>query len=297
VPSDDRCLAAPTAEGPLLAWLLDALRPMNRTRVKQLLRRGRVSVNGTVTTRHDHPLRPGDCVVISRAVQAAADRSLEKAGISIVLEDDALIVIDKPAGLLTVATAAEKTDTAFARLNAHMAARELGRPFVVHRLDRETSGLLLFARSAQVRDRLQKNWPTVTKIYLAVIEGKHRHAEGIVDNFLVEGRDLRVRVARNSAEGRQAVTRYRVVAEKGPYSLVEVTLDTGRKHQIRVHLAGLGCPVIGDPVYGSASDPVGRLGLHAWRLAFDHPMTGERCELESPLPAVLRKIVIQNARS
>src|SRR5437879_840466 len=124
---------------------------MNRTRVKQLLRHGRVSVNGTTTTRHDHRLRPGDKVTIARA-SVKKDRSLEEAGITIVFEDDALIVIDKPPGLLTVATAAEKLDTAFARLNAHLTARKLGRPFVVHRLDRETSGLLLFARSAAIRD-------------------------------------------------------------------------------------------------------------------------------------------------
>ncbi len=288
-PSDDR-LPLPTAEGPLLAWLLEALRPMNRTRVKQLLRHGRVSVNGTPTTRHDHPLRPGDQVAIARSA-AAADRSLEQAGISIVLEDEALLVIDKPPGLLTVATAAEKIDTAFARLNAHLTARDLGRPFVVHRLDRETSGLLLFARSAAIRDRLQANWGEVTKTYLAVVEGKPRPAQGVVDNFLKEGRDLRVRATAKGPGTQRAVTRYRVVAVHGKFALVEAVLETGRKHQIRVHLLGLGCPVIGDPVYGSASDPAGRLGLHAWKLAFDHPTTGLRLELESQLPAVLRRVV------
>jgi 23S rRNA pseudouridine1911/1915/1917 synthase len=291
-PSDDHSsLPVPTDDAQLLAWLLDTLRPMNRTRVKQLLRHGRVSVNGATTTRHDHPLRPGDRVAISRAGAVPADRSLEEAGISIVLEDDALLVIDKPAGLLTVATEAEKTDTAFAGLNAHLTARGLGRPFVVHRLDRETSGLLLFARSAAVRDLLQANWGEVTKTYLAVVEGRPRSAEGVVENFLKEGRDLRVRATRNGAGARRAVTRYRVVADKGPYTLVEVILETGRKHQIRVHLAGLGCPVIGDPVYGSAGAPAGRLGLHACRLSLDHPTTGQRLELESPLPAVLRRMV------
>src|SRR5205807_6773755 len=128
----------------------------------------------------------------------SSDRSLDEAGIAIVLEDDALIVPDKPPGLLTVATAAEKTDTAFARLSAHLAARGLGRPFVVHRLDRETSGLLLFARSAAVRDQLQANWEAITKTYLAVVEGCPQPAEGIVENFLSEGRDLRVRATRAS---------------------------------------------------------------------------------------------------
>jgi 23S rRNA pseudouridine1911/1915/1917 synthase len=291
MPSDDACrlLPAPTAPGPLLAWLLDTLRPMNRTRVKQLLRHGRVRVNGAITSRHDYPLRPGDRVVIARA--DSADTSLEEAGIGIVLEDDALIVLDKPPGLLTVATAAEKTDTAFARLSAHLAARRLGRPFVVHRLDRETSGLLLLARTADVCQHLQANWGEVKKTYLAVVESKPRRDEGVVDNYLIEGRDLRVRAVRRGSGGRRAVTHYRIIANCGPYSLLEVVLQTGRKHQIRVHLTGLGCPVIGDPIYGAASDPAGRLGLHAQRLSLNHPTAGRRLELESPLPAALRRVM------
>ena len=142
----DRNLPTPTTEAPLLPWLLIALAPMNRTRVKQLLRSGRVSVNGTAITRHDHPLRAGDRVSITR--DAASVRAPELGRVAIVYEDPALVVIDKPAGLLSVATETEKTDTAFVRLQSHLAARKAGRPFVVHRLDRETSGLLLFARSA-----------------------------------------------------------------------------------------------------------------------------------------------------
>lgn len=291
MPDDRFSVPAPTEAGPLLAWLLNALKPMNRTRVKQLLRHGRVSVNGVTSTRHDYPLRPGDTVTIVRAGAIIADRSLDEAGIAIVFEDDALFVIDKPPGLLTVATEAEKIDTAFARLNAHLTSRGLGRPFVVHRLDRETSGLLLFARSAGVRDHLQKNWDKLAKTYLAVVEGTPRPAEGVVENLLIEGRDLRVRATRNPEGARRAVTRYRVVRSRGRYTLVEAELETGRKHQIRVHLAGLGCPVIGDSVYGSTSDPAGRLGLHATRLTLDHPTTGERLELESPLPTALREVI------
>ena len=291
MPDDRFSVPAPTEAGPLLSWLLNALKPMNRTRVKELLRHGRISVNGVTTTRHDYPLRPSDTVAIVRAGAVTTDRSLEEAGIAMVLEDDALLVIDKPPGLLTVATEAEKTDTAFAHLNAHLTSRGQGRPFVVHRLDRDTSGLLLFARSAAARDQLQKNWDKVAKTYLAVVEGMPRPPEGVVDNLLIEGRDLRVRVTRNPEGARRAVTRYRVLLSRGRYTLVEVKLETGRKHQIRVHLAGLGCPVIGDPMYGSASDPVSRLGLHATRLALDHPTTGEGLELESPLPMALREVI------
>jgi 23S rRNA pseudouridine1911/1915/1917 synthase len=162
---------------------------------------------------------------------------------------------------------------------------------VVHRLDRDTSGLLLFARSAEVRDQLQANWEEVTKTYLAVVEGAPRPAEGVIDNFLTEGRDLRVRASsRPGADAKRAVSRYRVREARGRYSLMEVAIETGRKHQIRVHMAGLGCPVAGDKMYGATTDPVRRLCLHAWRLAFDHPVTAERVELEAALPAALARV-------
>lgn len=273
-------------------FLLDALQPMNRTRVKQLLRSGRVAVNGIPATRHDHQLKPGERVAIAREALLIRDRSSKRNESGVVYIDDAVIVIDKPAGLLTVATETEKLDTAFARLNAHLFAEKAGRPFVVHRLDRETSGLLLFARSAEMRDRLQANWEDVTKVYLGVVEGQPTRAEGVIDNFLIEGRDLRVRASdRANAAAKRAVSSYRVIARREDYSLVEVELITGRKHQIRVHMAGLGCPIMGDEVYGAATNPARRMGLHAWRLAFDHPLTNKRIELESPYPAKLNRVV------
>ena len=284
-----RDLPPPTAEAPLLEWLLTTLAPMNRTRVKQLLRSGRVTVNGASVTRHDHPLRPGDAVRITREAPAAA---ASEAGIAIVYEDAHLIVIDKPAGLLTVATESEKTDTSFVRLNAHLAERNAGRLFVVHRLDRDTSGLLLFARSAEVRDELQAHWEDVTKTYLAVVEGTPHPAEGVIENYLTEGRDLRVRASKHpNKDAKRAVSHYKMRATRGGHSLVEVELRTGRKHQIRVHMVGLGCPVAGDKMYGATTNPVKRLCLHAWRLVFTHPVTAAVVELESPLPAALARIV------
>jgi 23S rRNA pseudouridine1911/1915/1917 synthase len=264
---------------------------MSRSRVKELLRDGRVVVNGVSVTRFDHLLQVGDRVTVERAPVGGRQRS-GMAGILVRFEDDDLIVVEKPAGLLTVATDVEKDDTAFARLKLHLEARRVGRPYVVHRLDRDTSGLLLFARTPQVRDKLQANWDAVQKTYLAVVEGAPRPAAGTVENYLAEGRDLRVWECGPSREGaRRAVSHYRTLTGRGRHSLVEVGLGTGRKHQIRVHLAGLGCPVIGDAVYGAATNPAKRLGLHACRLAFDHPTTGRPVEWESPLPESLRRIV------
>lgn len=262
---------------------------MSRTKVKDLLRDGRVRVNDVTITRHDHPLSPNDRVSLSRVRPTVAADPLTVAGARIVYEDDALVVIDKPSGLLTVATATEKLATTFVLLSAHLAARRGGRPFVVHRLDRDTSGLLLFARSETVRDRLQARWDAVSKTYLAVTEGIPSTIEGVVENTLAEGRDLRVREVRpDHPDARRAITRYRVVGSRGRRALIEVGLETGRKHQIRVHLAGLGCPVVGDTVYGTGD---GRLGLHAWRLTLDHPLNGKRLQVESPLPAELRRLV------
>jgi 23S rRNA pseudouridine1911/1915/1917 synthase len=262
---------------------------MNRTRVKQLLRHGQVSVNGTSITRHDHVIRPGDAITISHE---GSNRAARQPDLPIVFEDRAIIAIDKPAGLLTVATEDEKTDTAFARLRAELESRNAGRPFVLHRLDRDTSGLLLFARTPAIRDSLQANWDAIQKTYLAVVEGVPRQSEGVIDNYLFEGKNLRVRVVRADVVGaKRALSRYRLVSRHGRYSLVEVAIETGRKHQIRVHLSGIGCPVIGDKDYGATTNPARRLGLHAWKLSFQHPESGERLELESPLPAALQRVI------
>lgn len=286
-----RDLPPPAAAGELLAWLLVALQPMNRTRVKELLRSGRVQVNGISVTRHDHPVGPADRVRVLRDPPPSRDPRME--GLQIAYEDEAVVVLDKPSGLATVASApGDPTDTAFTKLSRAMEARRAGRVFVVHRLDRGTSGLLMFARSADARDRIQAGWETVSKTYLAVVEGVPAPPAGVIDNFLTEGSDLTVRASKTERPGsKRAISRYRVLATRGRCSLVEVAIETGRKHQIRVHMAGLGCPVVGDKRYAATFNPAGRLGLHAWRLAFDHPTTGERVELESPLPVVLRKLV------
>jgi 23S rRNA pseudouridine1911/1915/1917 synthase len=278
-------------EAPLLPWLYASFAPpLSRTRVKELLSRGAVFVNGTSTTKHDHPLQSGDEVSLN--FNAESHPRSAKLNLTIVHEDPAIIVIDKPAGLLSVATDSEKVDTAFTRLLGYLTDRKSGRPFVVHRLDRDTSGLLLFARSAAIRDTIQESWAEVTKTYLGIVRGHPTPPEGRLDTHLIEGDDYRVRVCHPDDKGaKQAISLYKVLQTKRSYSLVEVTLVTGRKHQIRVHMKGLNCPIVGDKIYGPAKDTTPRMGLHATRLKLVHPVSKEVLQIESPLPRELRGLL------
>jgi len=249
--------------------------------VKEWLRDGRVAVNGVPTTRHDHPLRPGDRVTVEHG-RAAVSR------LPVVYEDDELIVIDKPAGLLTVATEGEKIDTAFVRLRADLEARKAGRPYVVHRLDRDTSGLLVVAKSDEAHAALGRamRGRAITRAYAALVHGRPAARAGRIEAAI--GRDRgKGRMAVDGTAARPAVTHFAIAELLPTTTLLDVTLGTGRTHQIRVHLEAIGHPVVGDPTYcPPAMDRFGlhRQFLHACRLALPHPVTGETLEVESELP-------------
>ncbi len=206
-------------------------------------------------------------------------------GLRIMHIDDAIVVIDKPEGLLSMGSEREKEKTAHRILNEHLKARENSprqQVFIVHRLDRETSGLMVFARSEAIQSALQRNWKNVTKRYLAIVEGTPSRANGTLRDQLVESKSFKVhRVAKG---GELAITQYRVMATLGERSLLELTLETGRKHQIRVQLAAIGHPIVGDRKYDAKTDPARRLALHAYELNFPHPVTGASMEFHSELP-------------
>lgn len=273
----------------LLPFLIQSLKPMSRSAIKEILKGSRVRIGSQFITQHDHPLAPGDEVEILVRGLVAQVRSTF-AGLGIVYEDSTLIVIDKPAGLLSVATEVQREHTAFALLGAQLDTRRGGRPYVVHRLDKDTSGLLVFARSAEIRDQLQAEWPAVTKTYLAVVEGTLPEQHGFIESYLAEGRDMQVRETSPKEGGKLARTEYTVLATHEGLSLVEVMLLTGKKHQIRVHMKKVGCPVWGDPVYGRGKNSGRRLGLHAWKLTLPHPASGRPIDLVSPLPGVLQQL-------
>ena len=285
------------------AKLLDALAARlpgwKRGTLRERLRDGLVLVNGVVETRASTPLSEGDVVELVDERTVKADRG---APFPVLYEDADVIAIDKPEGLLTVAGGGEFGETAFRRLNEWMAARagvsaaERGRArrggewtedaLPVHRLDRETSGVLLFAKMATAKDALVRSWDRAEKTYLAVTERPPDAPEGEIRLRLREDKGLFVRVSRG---GKAAVTRYRVMATAAGRALLEVRIETGVKHQIRVHLASMGCPVLGDLRYGQ--ERAERLFLHAWRLAFPHPGDGRMVTVEASPPRLFGRFL------
>ncbi len=276
----------------LLPYLLTLPLGLSRKAAKDLLRFRNVTVKRLPAVKHDTQLEPGDVVTIASGKQVPAE-SIERHGLKIVYLDDDIVVVDKRAGLLSMGSETEKERTAHRILNDHLKALTKSpsqQAFIVHRLDRETSGLMMFARSRAIQTALQDNWKTVTKKYLAIVEGVPAKTEGTLRDNLVESKSLRMhRVDRG---GELAITHYRVLRKGRNNSLIEFTLETGRKHQIRVQIAGLGYPIVGDRKYGATTDPARRLALHSSDLKFRHPVSGISMNFHSPLPTSLKAALL-----
>jgi 23S rRNA pseudouridine1911/1915/1917 synthase len=253
--------------------------------LKRWLADGRVRVNGAVVRRGDLPVDVQDRVELGGPARAIVPPPLP-----VVHQDEHLLVVDKPAGLLTIATETERTRTAYRLLRDWLSAQGQGRIFIVHRLDRDTSGLLVLARSPAVKQALQAQFEARTpeRVYVARVEGLVRAAEGELSSRLVQSRTLRVRQVRTGSGGQEAITRYRVLERYRDATLLELALVTGRRGQIRVQLAALGHPIVGDRANGSRIDPLGRVCLHAARLGFVHP-SGKRVVFESSPPGDFRR--------
>ncbi len=284
-----------TVEAPaeLLAYLFAAWPEEKKKQVRTWLKYQAVTVNGRAITQFNHALVPGDVVAI-RSGPFAAPRAVLGGGMKIYFEDASVIVVEKPENLLTMATDSEQEKTAYFQLTEYLRGgdeRARDRVWIVHRLDRETSGLMVFAKSAKAKEVLSTGWSDVEKRYEAVVEGSLSAEAGVFESDLNEANVLRVFSAPPSELTRHAVTKYRVLARKHGRSLVELTLETGRRHQIRVQLADAGCPVVGDKKYGAKSDPAKRVALHACKLRFNHPETGKEFSFESPLPKELARLV------
>ena len=300
----------------LLNYLFAQFPDNSRTAVKGFLSSGRILVNGTKTTAFDWPLKPGDTVelvakgeAIAEAMVSRAADVLEDHGVHLVYEDEYLIVIEKRAGLPTIAPKygdpghernayAILTDYMHRRKRAAMKAKHgefiSGRVFIVHRLDRDTSGLLVFAKDERTKEILQSKWneSVLERKYVAVLEGHLPEESGTITSWLQENeKSLKMSSSPVDDGGQMAVTRWKCVHSGKNYSTVEFELETGRKNQIRVHAAEeLHHPVAGDKKYGARTAFGGRIALHAASLVFRHPYTGEILKFYSPAPREFRSL-------
>ena len=263
----------------LIALLISRLDGWSRSKIKQRLKNGCVSVNGRPVTRHDHPVQAGDRVVVAASARGTPG-PLQR--LDILYRDRDLIAIDKPAGLLSVGSPKSDEPHALGILRAQVSRRN--RPlklWPVHRLDRDTSGVLLFATSREAREAVMANWTAAEKTYLAVVEGSPSLGKGTIDQPLrLDPVIYQMHVGPHPG-ARRAVTHYATERSAGGRSLLRVTLETGRQHQIRAHLAWLGYPVVGDRRYGTAGE---RMGLHALRLHVPKPGADKRVVIESRAP-------------
>lgn len=271
----------------LLQFIEHALNGVSRSRSKAILSGGGVRVDRKNTRQFDLELRPGQVVEISKRKPKG---ELQSKFVKIVYEDPQIIVIEKAPGILSMATShhafcvKQVLDDYFHRTHQKCTAH------VVHRLDRDTSGLLVYAKTLQAEQILEHNWRDIVtdRRYLALVSGELPQKQGSVESWLKDNKAYFTYSSPVDNGGKYALTHYRVLRTDGKHSLVELKLETGRKNQIRVHMQDLGHPVCGDIKYGNGDDPIGRLALHAYRLNFYHPMTGEPLRFETPVPKGFR---------
>ena len=282
----------------LMEFLIAKMGGMTKSSVKQLLGQRRVKVGNAIQTRHDFMLKSGDVVTVS---SGRGNSQLTHPKLKIVYEDDDLIVVNKQPGLLTVtATPGSSETTAYSILRAYVKKQNArAGVYVVHRLDRETSGLLVFARSEELQHYMREYWRELVteRTYIALTEGVLEPREGQIKSWFTEDkRNAMVYSSPVDDGGDLAITNYKTLrtSADSEYSLVELHLETGRTNQIRVHLASKGCPVVGDRKYGhgNESSPIDRLCLHAKVLAFIHPVTEKTVRFESPVPKEFNRVVI-----
>lgn len=256
----------------------------SKTNLRSWIKEGRVSVDDVLIKRADYLVGRGQKVVVGNKIHLV-ERKLR-----IIYEDSHLVAIEKPEGLLSVATDFEKEETAHFLLKKHFHPRKI---HVVHRLDQETSGVMLFALSEAGYKGLKHLFEVhdIERSYCAIVEGQITPSQGTWQSYVYEDGNYVVHSSQNPEKGSLAITHYRVASVHAHYSRLILHLETGRKNQIRVHCQDSGHPVIGDKKYGSGVNPIKRLCLHASSLAFDHPVTGKRLEFISPIPEAFNKVM------
>ena len=275
----------------LLDFLFAAMPDKKKTTVKDFLKHRQVMLGQNVTTRFDAKVQPGDVVKVNTVREF---QTLSHPRLQLVYEDDDIIVVNKGYGLLSMGTDKPGEVTAYTILRDYLKRKDpRNQLFIVRRLDRDTTGLMMFAKTAKAKDTMQHNWNSMVleRRYVAVTEGALEPAEGEIRSYLAENAAHEVYSTKKPGEGQLAVTYYKTLKTRAPYSMVELSLATGRKNQIRVHMKDAGHPIVGDRRYGAAPSPIHRLCLHARTLRFVHPETRRDMCFTSPLPAGFFRLV------
>lgn len=268
-----------------LFLFLEKTNGWSKTKVKSLLRYHAVLIDHHIATHLEEPLKVGQVLEIKKKEMDRDPR------LHVLYEDDYLIAVDKPAGILSIRDDS-KEETMYQIVSRYVKQKEHKKIFVLHRLDKETSGILIFAKDAKIKYKMQDHWNDYVTLrsYIAIVEDRIASKEGTIQTYLKENHHYHVYSTKNAKEGKLAITHYRKQKEEKGYTWLEITLETGRKNQIRVHMQELGTHIAGDKKYGARTNPFKRLGLHANKLIFVHPVTKKQITLESPLPKVLKKI-------
>lgn len=271
-------------ENELMKFLIESMPKKNRNNIKSLLKNKQVLVDGAAISQFNHPLVPGQEIMITES--RLSDKDMK--GIKVVYEDEYLIAVEKASGILSIATNKEREKTAYNMVKNYVKSRNpLEKLFIVHRLDRETSGVMIFAKTEEIQQILQTNWQDIVleRAYVAVVEGKVEKNSDTIVSYLKENSAFVTFSSEKEIEGsKKAITHYTVLKRSKGFSLVEAKIETGRKNQIRVHMQSLGHSVVGDKKYGATTNPLGRLGLHARSIIFKHPKTGKVLSFQTGIP-------------
>jgi len=274
-------------EGELLDYLYNNI-DMPKKRIKQYLTHGSIFVNNNRTTQYNYKLIPGMNIVID-----TDNKNKKELPFNILFEDEHIIVVNKPSGLLTIATAKEKDKTLYHIVREYLVSKNRNaRVFIVHRLDKDTSGIVVLAKDEKTKNKLQENWNEYVSLreYVAVVHGKLKKEEDRIVQRLKETKTNLVYISRND-EGKEAITNYNVIKENDNYSELSIKIETGRKNQIRVAMATIGNPIVGDKKYGDPKDKESRLYLHANRLKMYYPEIKKDILFETPIPSEFKKLI------
>ena len=273
----------------LLDWLIANLKGLSRNKVKNTLHGRGIKVNGKIVTQFDYPLTRGMKISVSKSKK---NDTFKSRYVNLVYEDPYLVVIEKKPGILSMAAGHKSLNVKTVLDDYFRQTKQRCTAHVVHRLDRDTSGLMVYAKDMQTEQTLEHEWHNIVydRRYVAVVSGEMEEDEGTIANWLKDNKAYVTYSSPVDNGGKYAVTHFHVLDRTTEHSLVEYKLETGRKNQIRVHSADMNHPVCGDVKYGNGDDPIHRLCLHAYMLHFFHPVTRARMEFETPIPSQFRML-------